>query len=159
MRLKLGPSSQAERERAKEDTQGERGTVCVYSCLCVPEFTYMVLSVFCACVSLYIVEYALWRDLHRMWHEVGFIRCQQLCGSLDSEVSLMTWPIHQQPSMLHYLSVYAVEPCCLHWVWVFGRFWLFPCDRAREFLTAKPRWGCCGNKTLGTSGCVANEEV
>lgn len=55
MRLKLGPSSQAERERESEGghTGRERDSVCVYSCLCVPEFTYMVLSVFCVCVSVY----------------------------------------------------------------------------------------------------------
>lgn len=85
----------------------------------------------------------------------------------------MTWPIHQRPSRLHYLSVYAVEPCCLCRVWVFGCFWLSACDGEREAerkrargrerfchyrLSARQCWGCCGNKTLGNSGCVVNEE-
>ncbi len=81
----------------------------------------------------------------------------------------MTWTIQQQLSMLYYLSVYALEPCCLSWVWVFGCFWLSACDRERKrggeregevlpLQTAKPHWGCCGNKTLGSRRYVVNEE-
>ena len=71
MRLKLGPSSQGEWERAKEDTQGKierdrererervrKTAVCVCVCvyLCVPKYMFMCLSVLCVglCMLLHM---------------------------------------------------------------------------------------------------------
>lgn len=167
--------------RARESKGGHTGQererlwecVCVCVCICAYLSACTCARVSWVCVSVCNWICTLWAPPQGLthpqrsgvWHEVSLIQCQRLCASLDSEVSLMTRPIHQQPSMLHYISVYAVEPCCLRRVWVFGCFCLSACDTERERdkfchyrLTAKLCRGCCGNKTLGTSGCVVNEK-
>lgn len=179
MRLKLGPSSQGEREGAKQDTQGRRGRPweCVRLNLSVSERACMCWSALsvCLCIAL---EYALCRHLHRFWHIHRGAGCDMKSASSSASGSVPLWiqksvlwhgPFTSSPACSSiYLCVLWSRAVCAGFGFS-GCFWLSAWDRERENererkrfchyrLTAKPCWGCCGNKTLGTSGCVVNEE-
>ncbi len=97
MRLKLGPSSQGERERAKEDTQGERERERERDCesVCVSVFVRTWLHVHVLkcleCVSLYAIEYALCRHLHRLWHIHRGAGCDMKSASSSASGSVPLW--------------------------------------------------------------------
>lgn len=108
MRLKLGPSSQGERERerAKEDTQtsghtdGGNVSACALG-VCAPECVSQQYNnqICTLCASTQALASTEESDSSG-GHAALFL----------SGVTLVKWPIHQQPSMPRYLSVCAAEP-------------------------------------------------